>query len=121
MSGLDAIRERAQKLLRDADVTEDESWPMVPTKAVKAVASDTLALAARLAQTEEALRAASEDARVLVQDYYSGLPEHRLPVDGAVARLAHLFERDEDGEARTVDEIVTEGLPARAALAGEQA
>jgi hypothetical protein len=75
------------------------------------------ALAARVEQLTGALQAASDDARILVQDYYSGLPEHHAPVDGAVARLAHLLERDDqDCAPRTIDEIVTDGIAARAAL-----
>jgi hypothetical protein len=62
----------------------------------------------------EALQAASDDARLLIQDYYSGRPEDREPVMGAVARLAYLFERDaEDCEPRTIEEIITDGLAAR--------
>ena len=41
------------------------------------------------------IRALANDAAVLVTDYFSGLPEHRAPVDAAMTRLdALLFDDD---------------------------
>lgn len=73
------------------------------------------------AELIEALRVAQEDACILIQDHYSGLPEHREPVMAAVARLAYLFEDGDAEQPRSLDEIVSVGLAARNTLADEQA
>lgn len=99
------LSERAEELTRVIGAKYDE------------LVAERRAAEAERDQAVQALVAASEDARILVQDYYSGLPEHRAPVDGAVARLAHLFEHDdEDCSPRTAAEIVTDGMTARATL-----
>jgi hypothetical protein len=57
------------------------------------------AVEAHAEQAEQTLAQLVPDVLVLIQDYYSGLPEDRAPVDGAVARLSQLLE-DEDGKPR---------------------
>jgi hypothetical protein len=51
----------------------------------------------KLLSEQDELRGLLDDVRILIRDHYSGLPEHREPVERAVTRLDHRLN-DEDGE-----------------------